>query len=116
MNYRAYLKSPLWAKIRRRVLRRDQHRCQSCGGRARQVHHGRYDDATLSGETLEHLFSLCGRCHEAVSFNAYGQKRSMKEQAEWTEVLRKPAKPKQKKRRNRPAVPRVLHCGTYRVT
>ena len=61
-NYREYLRSPLWFSIRREVLK--QRTCCSCRKRrSTQVHHSKYDDCTLSGESLVHLHPVCRKCH-----------------------------------------------------
>jgi hypothetical protein len=90
MTYTDYLKSPEWKRIRGKVLRRDKRRCRSCGRRASQVHHASYDPETLKGKKLDRLYSLCGRCHVAVSFNVLGRKRDFREQQEWALVLDSP--------------------------
>ena len=87
MDYKAYLRSEKWKRIRRAVLRRDKRRCRSCGRRASQVHHGSYDPETMRGARLDKLYAICGKCHEAVSRDIFGFKREMKEQQEWTKAL-----------------------------
>lgn len=64
-RYDAYLASPGWQKRRRRVLRRDGHRCRDCqatplGGL--HVHHLSY--RRLGREPLDHLITLCDACHK----------------------------------------------------
>lgn len=68
-DYATYLESPLWRSVRASVLARDRRRCL-CGKRANQVHHRRYDEQTLRGETLEHLVSVCRPCHRFGSVDA----------------------------------------------
>ena len=63
-EYGKYLASPLWAEIRTRVLERDKHTCQDCGGPANQVHHLSYSDAVMAGKDDSQLVSLCGDCHQ----------------------------------------------------
>lgn len=63
-TYRAYLASALWKSIRRRVFQRDGFRCVRCQWPKKlQVHHRAYDPATLRGDTLNSLSTVCGRCH-----------------------------------------------------
>jgi hypothetical protein len=62
-SYAAYLWSPLWLEIRRRVFERARKRCEDCGRRASQVHHLVYTLQNLSGESLEGLLALCDACH-----------------------------------------------------
>ena len=52
---------PGWAATRRRVLARDQERCQICGGAASEVHHLDHR------ETDDGLVSLCHGCHAAIT-------------------------------------------------
>lgn len=65
-SYQDYLDSELWQTIRRQVLDRDLHRCR-CRKAATQVHHSDYSVATLRGERLHRLVSVCRRCHEIGS-------------------------------------------------
>lgn len=61
-SYSEYLRSDLWASIRKRALEMDD-KCQRCGKTATQVHHRAYDPATLRGDNINSLSPLCGRCH-----------------------------------------------------
>lgn len=63
-NYRQYLETPLWARIRREVLTEAGYRCAGCGSRATQVHHRDYRPRVLRGEDLTALVALCKDCHE----------------------------------------------------
>lgn len=74
-----YLRTPLWQKIRRRVLKRDGYLCYRCGGKAAQVHHRSYGDAVLLGNDNEKLVSLCGGCHHFVSVDDSGNRRTLEE-------------------------------------
>jgi len=50
MDYwREYIASPLWRKIKRHVLKRDEKTCFHCGGAAVLVHHRSYERPVLSG-------------------------------------------------------------------
>lgn len=63
-SYDAYLRSPLWADIRIRVLERCGAKCEACRKRmAAQVHHRAYDPATLRGDHIDALTATCFRCH-----------------------------------------------------
>lgn len=103
MKYAAYLKSKEWRHIRRNVLRRDKWICQSCQGKATEVHHLSYDWPTLRGQRLEELMSLCRTCHEAVSYDATGVKRPMKTQREWSLEVRRTLRERQQR------APRLPH-------
>src|SRR5262245_9683587 len=54
-----YLKSDDWKRKRAVVLKRDNHRCVCCGGRATQVHHKRYARRNIGKEPIEWLVSVC---------------------------------------------------------
>lgn len=73
LQYGSYIRSVLWAKIKRWVLARDQARCRICGRQklsARiddmDVHHRSYALEVLEGRCAEMLVCLCPRCHERV--------------------------------------------------
>lgn len=82
MNYLAYLSSPKWRRIRSKVLRRDNWRCRSCGAKAAQVHHVTYDKATMDGQDLSRLLSVCHACHEATTFTVDGRRRTVMDRLE----------------------------------
>lgn len=73
-SYPDYLKSGLWESIRERVLGRDDHKCERCGGEATQVHHAAYDIATLRGECLDRLYSVCREHHKGSHRRGYAKK------------------------------------------
>lgn len=72
-TYADYLASELWMRIRSRVLAA-QYLCTGCNRRAAQVHHGSYDLHVLDGSNDRHLYPICRECHEAIEFNAAGEK------------------------------------------
>lgn len=65
-SYEAYLESPLWKKIRKKVMKRDRNTCQMCYGHATEVHHIQYDRDTLTGKSCRYLIAYCRDCHEAL--------------------------------------------------
>ena len=67
-SYQEYLASDLWKGIRERVLADANHTCRLCGRRATQVHHTRYNPATMRGMRLNELVPVCGRCHKDAEF------------------------------------------------
>lgn len=73
--YIDYLDSALWARIRRSVMERDREKCICCGSYATCVHHADYDRATLVGESMDRLVSLCHRCHDWCEIDWQGCKR-----------------------------------------
>lgn len=56
-----------WKALRKLVLARDGHRCQSCGrlvaGKQAHVDHRYNDAATNRGRDLSTLWLLCADCH-----------------------------------------------------
>lgn len=77
-TYQDYLKSNLWVAIRRKVLELHKGLCVACGRKAEQVHHIRYDMATLSGQDLSGLCPLCEADHMFIEWKC-GRKVSLKE-------------------------------------
>ena len=84
---RDYYESPLWKRIRLRVLKRDNRICKRCGGEATLVHHRNYDQETLQGRADENLVSLCEGCHNFIHLDDQDHARS------WPEVERLLATP-----------------------
>ena len=85
MDYHSvYLPSKLWAKIRRRVLKRDQKVCQSCGGRGSLVHHRSYERDVLEGKADHMLATVCEGSHDRIHFDDHGLKRP---EGEWDAVF-----------------------------
>lgn len=74
-SYSQYLKTPLWESIRDRVFDAKGSICQCCQKRqAGAIHHQEYDYATLAGESIEHLFPICHRCHYRIEYGQSGKK------------------------------------------
>lgn len=84
--YSTYLRSPLWAGIRERVLERCNSECV-CGAKAVCVHHLDYDKDTLRGKRYTGLVAVCWLCHQAAEVDSNGRKRSLEE----ANVLLRPA-------------------------
>ena len=66
-EYEEYISSAEWRRRRQEILRRDRHRCQApgCRARARDVHHRWYSDP-IGREPDSALESLCRECHRIV--------------------------------------------------
>jgi hypothetical protein len=79
MAHADYLKTPLWKRIRKRILKRDNNICQLCGNRASVVHHRSYDNDVLLGTNDNHLISLCNECHEKIEFTNEGTHRTVEQ-------------------------------------
>lgn len=66
-DYKEYLNSPQWAKIRNKVLQRDDFKCSICGSyRGLQVHHLNYNHFKNEENYLEDLMTVCNECHEKI--------------------------------------------------
>jgi 5-methylcytosine-specific restriction endonuclease McrA len=64
-EYRQYLRSPKWNKLRLETLRLAGYRCQKCGeARPLQAHHLTYD--RIFNEAQSDLQALCFPCHEWI--------------------------------------------------
>ena len=78
-DYKAYLRSRLWKSIRARKLETNPE-CYVCdrdeGNAVMQVHHSAYTRENLLGESPEHLWSLCARCHKWIEITRGGYKRN----------------------------------------
>lgn len=77
MNYKDYLKSPIWKTIRDGHLRMWP-RCYGCDSKAQTVHHGRYTWKNLFGASRQYLFSICHSCHKKCEFTEEGSKRRVR--------------------------------------
>lgn len=65
-EYAAYLNSTAWQRKRKKILRRDKHKCRTCGvNRYLVVHHRTYE--RVGHERLSDLITLCDGCHDAVT-------------------------------------------------
>lgn len=64
-NYKAYLNSKEWHKIRDKVMRRAKGICEVCGDMgASEVHHKTYK--RIYQEKLKDLLAVCKPCHLEV--------------------------------------------------
>lgn len=73
-SYSAYLASPLWKKIRARVICRDDGKCVICKAPYENVHHKAYNEKVLTGRKIGNLACLCRECHRSVEFSRTGYK------------------------------------------
>jgi hypothetical protein len=72
LSYADYLKSHQWSKIRRRVLKRAEWRCEVCGQQtATSVHHRSYRREVLLGhkEYDNFLVATCVDCHRESEYS-----------------------------------------------
>lgn len=103
-SYATYLTSPLWHSIRLRVWHAAGWRCFGCGYRPDQVHHDRYDRATLKGATLDHLYAVCATCHKWAEF-LHGSKLSPRQA---TLRLKKRRKERLERQAKRPPLDTII--------
>jgi len=64
-RYKKYLHSQAWERKRRKVLKRDGHKCVYCGKCASQVHHTQYAEKRGT-EPIEWLETICSECHRGL--------------------------------------------------
>lgn len=67
-SYKEYLKSPLWAEVRARIMARDGG-CVTCRKPAYTVHHITYSESVLQGLDDSQLVSTCRGCHYHAEFD-----------------------------------------------
>ena len=82
MDYKKYLRSTLWKKIRAWVLNRDGEICYICLYKnfnphkdGMEVHHRDYEIETLEGRNDAMLVTLCPHCHHRVEHYLDGARR-----------------------------------------
>jgi len=78
-RYSEYLESDLWKTIRAKVLLRDGCICRVCRSKAIVVHHRNYNTATMSGDDLDSLISLCKSCHKRVHRDESGKRLGVRD-------------------------------------
>jgi hypothetical protein len=65
-EYTTFMASPEWRRQRERVLRRDGHRCQGCGGRRGLEAHHLWYAKPLPDTPDWGITTLCAGCHTAT--------------------------------------------------
>lgn len=87
LSYKEYLNSSLWKSIRNKIL---PSKCILCPKRANQIHHYDYTYENLTGESLKHLYPVCGNCHKKIEFTIKGEWLSFKRsQSKFKRLLKK---------------------------
>lgn len=65
--YGEYLRSEEWKRVRQRVFKRAEYKCEFCGEPAEQVHHMRYPKSfrrmNFTRENMSYLKAICRDCH-----------------------------------------------------
>jgi len=82
-----YYLGKFYAKIRRRIQKRDNMTCRCCSGPGSTVHHRSYDEDVIRGENDDKLATVCDGCHHNIHFLADGTKRP---ENEWDAALLTP--------------------------
>lgn len=81
-SYRLYLKSEIWAQIRKACFLLKGRKCLSCGGVATEIHHSTYTQKNLLEVNLKSmeltLFPVCHECHGKCHFKN-GKFRTIKQ-------------------------------------
>lgn len=94
-DYKSYLKSRLWKKVRGKVFKKKGCACEICGNYATEIHHSRYHKNDLLGRNLKFLHPLCRDCHYSIEFD--GEKKlSLKEAVKKQGVLKEKSAKEQK--------------------
>lgn len=107
-SYAAYLKSPLWARIKRKVFEN----CNTCvcGQPATQAHHRSYKRQYLlgKGQWWRFIVPVCRKCHRHIEFDntaktslgrANHRLDQIAERAQFNGIVVKHRKPRRKKTR-----------------
>lgn len=68
-NYREYIGSNQWQKVRRKKLKKEKGVCVVCSGKARQVHHWKYP-THWGCEKDREIDVVCGYCHRLIHSEA----------------------------------------------
>lgn len=78
-SYPDYLKSELWAFVRRSAWAKYGSTCLLCKEKASVLHHFSYTKEVLQGKQLDKLKPLCNECHHKVEFDENDSKRTLLE-------------------------------------
>jgi hypothetical protein len=80
VDYKIYLSSTLWRRIRKAVLSHSNWSCAGCAAEATQVHHRDYRPRVLLGLDLTPLVALCADCHTFIHEWEDGKPKSWNEE------------------------------------
>ena len=79
-NYKQFLNSTDWLKMRYKVLKRDDFECQYCHNKATQVHHLKYTTKAYHAEKLCNLIAVCSQCHKDKHTELYFNRKQLFQQ------------------------------------
>jgi len=65
MNYKEYLQSDKWKKLRAEARKKAKKKCELCGGEPKNVHHVKYPKC-LENDCLDNLLVVCKKCHNKL--------------------------------------------------
>ena len=100
-NYEEYLASDLWKHIRTAIRERDGGQCRICHNQGSDVHHLSYSRKVMEGRQLNKLVLLCRPCHDGLTFDSAGKKRTSRDALALFYKRAKIKKPKKKKHPHR---------------
>lgn len=84
-DYKSYLRSSKWRRIKLEVFKAADHRCAGCSEKANQVHHRDYRPRVLRGDDLSPLVALCKTCHDRVHHHDRVHYNDPKKKRTWGE-------------------------------
>lgn len=65
MDYKEYLKTPHWLKLKKQIRKRAKNKCEKCGSNKElHTHHLTYE--RRGHELLSDLICVCKKCHEEI--------------------------------------------------
>lgn len=81
-TYGMYLRSDLWAIIKKEIHRRDAGFCRmaGCGLPGKTIRHLSYSEKTLTGNSPASLITVCEKCLNIIRFDDEDQKRDFEEE------------------------------------
>ena len=72
-EYKKYIKSSKWRKIRKSIIKRDQEKCRECNKQITEktchIHHLTYKNIFNEEKYLEDLITLCPECHSLIHYS-----------------------------------------------
>lgn len=100
-NYDSYIASDLWRKdIRPKVKKKYEGVCQSCkikmqgNGVTQVVHHRKYTEANMGGESLDGLILVCKKCHDSAHQINFAGTKYIRSLVETNDELDRPKQPR----------------------
>lgn len=80
-EYKEYLRSDTWQRLRSKRLAIDEYRCQRCGTPygPLQVHHLAYPAVLGTEDPYMDLITLCADCHELIEHNKHMHRKDKKD-------------------------------------